>query len=306
MNAGGEAGSSATLRIAVLGCGRIGSTFASRLSRAGHDITAIARPGSARLAQLRRDGAILEKAGMRTDVRVVERLDEQVCYDLMIVTVLAHQVPAIMPALQRSRASCILFMFNTFDPECLAEAVGAERCAFGMPFVQAVLDGDGRLDAKVGVGGQKTLIGEQRWVDLFRAAGLPAALEQEMPLWLRCHVPLCVAFESVSAAGVRRGGGAPWRTALALARGVHASFGLIEAMGYDLHPSSKRVIRRAPAPTVAAMLWSLSRVRSFRELLATGKAEAAALVDTMMAQAARIGAGVDVSEIEAMRPEWTP
>ncbi len=303
MNAVRGAWSSAPLRLAVLGCGRIGSTFASRLARAGHDVTAVARPGSARLAQLRRDGAIVDKAGTRTDVQVAEQLDEQVDYDLVIVAVLAHQVQAITPALQRSRALRVLFMFNTFDPERLAEAVGAERSAFGMPFVQAVLDGDGRLDVKVGVGGQKTLLDERRWVDLFRAAGLPAALEPDMPLWLRCHAPLCVAFESVSAAGVRRGGGAPWRTALVLARGVHASFGLIKAMGYDLHPGSKRMINRAPAPVVAAMLWSLSRARSFRELLATGKAEAAALVDVMTAQAVRVVAGVDVSKIEAMRPK---
>jgi 2-dehydropantoate 2-reductase len=33
------------------------------------------------------------------------------------------------------------------------------------------------------------------------------------------------------------------------------------------------------------MLWSLSRVRSFRDLLATGKAECVALIDTMVAAA---------------------
>jgi 2-dehydropantoate 2-reductase len=32
---------------------------------------------------------------------------------------------------------------------------------------------------------------QKRWVDVFNAAGLPALLEPDMPLWLRCHVPLC-------------------------------------------------------------------------------------------------------------------
>ena len=37
------------LSIAVLGVGRIGSTFAYQLSRAGHEVTVIARPDSPRL-----------------------------------------------------------------------------------------------------------------------------------------------------------------------------------------------------------------------------------------------------------------
>ena len=106
-------------------------------------------------------------------------------------------------------------MFNTFHPERLQEAIGAERCAFGMPFVRATLDGDGRLKAVIDAAGQRTIMGRQRWVDVFNAAGLPAALESDMPLWLRCHAPMCVAFEGVALAGERRGGGASWREAMA-------------------------------------------------------------------------------------------
>ena len=189
--------------------------------------------------------------------------------------------------MQRSAANCIQFMFNVFDPERLQGAVGAERCAFGMNFVQATLDGDGRLKANIGAGNQKTLMDQQRWVDLFSAAGLPAALEREMPLWLRDHVPLCVAFESVSIAGVRRGKGASWREALVLARGVDAAFGLIIGLGYPIYPRWKQPMSRSPLSAVAAMLWSMSRIRSFRELLAAGKAECIVLVDEMVASLAK-------------------
>ncbi len=291
------------LRIAVLGAGNIGSTFAFQLARVGHhDVTVIARPGSVRLDQLRRDQAIVNVKGERASVRVADTLDGQTPHDLVIVTLLAHQVDAVLPALQRSAATCIQFMFNTFDPERLQEAVGAERCAFGMNFVQATLNGDGKLKATIGAGGQKTLMDRQRWVDVFNAAGLPAAIERDMPLWLRCHVPLCVAFESVSVAGVRRGGGASWREALVLARGVQASFKLIEGLGHPVYPRTKKLMDRSPASAVAAMLWSMSRVRSFRELLATGKAECVALVDAMVAAAPLAKGPVAVSDIQAMRP----
>ena len=291
------------LRIAVLGVGNIGSTFAFQLARrGGHDVTVVARPGSKRLEQLRRDGAIIDVKGERAAVHVTDALDEQTPFDLVIVTLLAHQVDAVLPALRRSAAKCIQFMFNTFDPERLREAVGPERCAFGMNFVQATLDEDGRLKATIGAGGQKTLMDQERWADLFKASGLPAKVEPDMPSWLRCHVPLCVAFESVSVAGVRRGGGASWRQAFALARGVHAGFGLIKGLGYSIYPQEKRLLDRAPASVLAAVLWSMSRVRSFRELLATGQAECEALVDAMIAAAPRAGASVRLADIAAMKP----
>ena len=291
------------LRIAIVGVGNIGSTFAFQLARiGGHDVTVVARPESKRLEQLRRDGAIVDVKGEQASVHVTDALDEQTPFDIVIVTLLAHQVDAVLPALRRSSAVCVQFMFNTFDPERLRDAVGHERCAFGMNFVQATLDGDGRLKATIGAGGQKTLMDQKRWSDLFNASGLPATVERDMPLWLRCHVPLCVAFESVSVAGVRRGGGASWKEALALARGVHASFGLIKDLGYSVYPRSKALIDGAPASMLAAVLWSMSRIRTFRELLATGQAECEALVDAMIATAPQAGASVRIDDIAAMKP----
>jgi len=295
--------SSSPLRIAVLGAGKIGSTFAFQLARVGgHDVTVIARPGSIRMQQLQRDAAIIDVKGGRASVRVSGVLDEQTPYDLLIVTLLAHQTDALLPTLTRSAAKSIQFMFNTFYPERLQEAIGDERCCLGMPFVQATLDGDGRLKATIGAGGQKTIMSQQRWVDVFNAAGLPAALEPDMPLWLRCHAPMCVAFESVSVAGERREGGASWKEALVLARGVHASYKLITRLGYRVYPKAKQRINSRPTLALASMLWSMSRVRPFRELLATGEAECCALVDSMVAAASLAKLPHVVSDIQAMKP----
>ena len=291
------------LRIAVLGVGRIGSTFAFQLARTGrHEVTVIARPGSARLQQLQRDGAITNVEGEQAKVQFTDALDEQTPYDLVIVTLLAHQVGAVLPALQRSAARCVQFMFNNFEPERLRDAVGAERCAFGMPFVQANFDQDGKLKSTIGAGGQKTLLSEPRWVDVFNAAGLPAALEPDMQLWLRCHAPLCVAFESVSVAGVRRGRGAAWGEAMVLASGMHECFALIKGLGYPIYPRGKARLNGCPAWVVATMLWTVSRIRSFRELLATGKNECCALVDTMTAAARQATPAIDATKILAMKP----
>ncbi len=291
------------LKIAVLGTGSIGSTFAFQLARAGHhEVTVIARPGSLRLEQLQRDGAIVNTVGERAEVNVADKLDQDVAYDLVIVTLLAHQVGTVLPALKQSAAKGVLFMFNVFDPEALRDALGAERSAFGMPFVQAQLNKEGHLKAKIGAGGQTSLISDQRWVDVFVGAGLPARFEPKMLLWLRCHAPMCVAFESVSVSGVRRGGGASWSETQVLARGLQESFVMIQRMGYPMYPAGKVRLSHTPAFVIAGMLWGMSRVPSFRELLATGANECRALVDVLVAQAAKVQPPVEVARIAAMKP----
>lgn len=294
--------SSTKMRVAVIGVGGIGSAFAFQFARTGHDVTAVARPGSPRLQQLVRDVGIVKSLGERIDVRVTDRLDEKIAYDLVVVTLLAHQVDALVPVLKRCAARWIQFMFNNFEPEKLRDAVGADRCSFGMPFIQATLDSEGKLNAKIGTGGQKSKMNSKECVDVFNEAGLPAVFEPDMLLWLRCHAPLGAAFESVSVAGVRRGGGASWTESIVIARGMQESFTLIQRLGFRLYPSGKARLHASPVWLVAGLLWFLSRIRPFREVLATGANECRALVDVLVANASQAQPPVAVREILAMKP----
>lgn len=296
-----------TSNIAIVGAGNIGSTFAFQLAASGmNTVTVIARPGSDRLEQLQRDRAIVKDSGERAAVTVCDRLDPTLAYDLVIVTVPVERLDALIPTLKSSSATRILFMINQFEPQLLSEQVGAARCDFGMPFVQASLDEDGRLHAVIGAGGQKTRIGRQRWVDVFNDAGLPAVMEPEIMLWLRCHAPMCVAFESISVAGMRRGGGASWEEAAIAARGMQACFALIRAGGNQLYPGGKARLAASPYWVAAGMLWALSRIPSFRKLLAQGIEECCALADIMTARARQTCAPVDAARmaasIAAMKP----
>ena len=291
------------LRIAVLGLGGIGSAFAFQLAHTGgHDVTVVARPDSPRLQQLVRDQGIIKSTGERADVTVTDKLDEEIAYDLVLVTLLAHQAKAVVPTLKHSAAKWIQFMFNNFEPEHLRDAIGADRCSFGMPFIQASLDQSGRLNAKIGAGGQKSKMNSKECADMFNNADLPAVLEPDMLLWLRCHAPLGAAFESVSVAGVRRGGGASWAEANTIALGMQESFTLIQRLGYRLYPSGKSLLHASPAWLVTGLLWSMSRIRSFRELLATGANECRALVDVLAANASKAHPPVSASKILAMKP----
>src|SRR5215469_8561690 len=158
------------LSIAIIGAGKIGSTFACQLARAGHNVTVIARPDSLRLQQLQRDQGIILKTGERAEVRVADKLNEEAAYNLVVVTTPAHQVDAVLPALQRSRAQWVQFMFLTFEPERLRDALGSHRCSFGMPAVMAMTDSEGRLKPTI-ISSMKTKHGDQRWAELFSSAG---------------------------------------------------------------------------------------------------------------------------------------
>ncbi len=173
-------------------------------------------------------------------------------------------------------------MFNIYEPEQLRDALGPHRCSFGMPFIQASVGSDGKLAARLCAGGQKTKMNHQRWVGVFKDAGLPAVFEPKMLLWLRCHVPLCVAFESVSVPAMRRGRGASWTEASTIARGLQEGLSLVQQSGYRLYPAGKARLHVAPLLVPATMLWAMTRIPSFRRLLATGVDECRALTTAMV------------------------
>jgi 2-dehydropantoate 2-reductase len=119
------------MRILVYGAGVIGSFNAARLSAAGHDVSLLAR--GARPAELREHGVVLEdtRSGLPTAMRVplVERLDPDDAYDLVVVAMRRNQVPAILPDLARSaRTPSVLFLGNNAaGPAPWVAALGPER-----------------------------------------------------------------------------------------------------------------------------------------------------------------------------------
>jgi hypothetical protein len=72
---------------------------------------------------------------------------------------------------------------------------------------------------------------------------------------------------------------------MTVARGVHGGFAIIQGLGCRLYPASKVVIKSSPAVLLAALLWFVSRIASFRDLLATGLNECRALVDDLVSAA---------------------
>ncbi|MQY28422.1 ketopantoate reductase family protein [Nocardia aurantia] len=269
-----------SLRIAVVGPGGIGSTFAFRLARAGHEVTVVAR--GTRLECLRRERAIVTVTGERAEVRVAERLDPATAWDLVLVTVLAAEVDVLLPDLAGSAAHAIMFMFNTFRPlDGLRDTVGAPRAVFGFPAIVAGLE-DGRLASEILRRGAATTVSDRRWAAVFTAAGIPATTHPDMQSWLRTHAAFVVP---VLLAGLRArltGHGIDRREAADLARALREGLRLVRRLGNDVTPRPIALFGRLPVPVAAALLWTATRVPAFvRTSSVAPRDEPAALIDEM-------------------------
>ena len=183
----------------ILGAGAVGTPFAVRLTLAGHDVTLVAR--GARLDKLTHDGGVIATSPPTTPiparVTVATAVDPTGAWDVLLITVLAHQLDAALLGVLRScpDSTTLMFMFNTFVPlDDYRHAVGAsKRCVFGSPFIQAqFVEPDGALKHSFLSVGSRTLVTDSRWCRVLAAAGIPTALEpaELMQSWLRTHASL--------------------------------------------------------------------------------------------------------------------
>ncbi|WP_437306692.1 ketopantoate reductase family protein [Sorangium sp. So ce388] len=271
------------MKIAIVGPGGIGSTFAFQLARAGHEVTVVAR--GKRLERLQRDEAIVKATGERAAVRVSAALDATTEWDLVLVTVLAHQVDAVLPALAESAAKAVMFMFNTFEPlGRLRDAVGAARFAFGFPAILATLD-DGKLTSKIVTRGMVTPVTDAAWAKVFKDAGIPAVVEPDMESWLRTHAALVApAMVAIITAHARKAG-VSWAEATNLARAMEEGLRVVRQLGNAITPEPVAKLSRLPTPALAAFLWTLSRIDAVRKTGAAGPGEPRALIDAIAAAA---------------------
>ena len=269
------------MQMAIVGTGAIGSVLAYQLAGAGHEVTVVAR--GARLSQLQRDGAIVLASGERAAVTVRPALDTSVAYDLVIVTVLAPQVGAVLPALRASAARTVMFMFNTFEPlDPLRDAVGAERFVFGFPGgIFALLLG-GRVRPQIRGG---TTVGDAAWAKVFSDAGIPTVVEADMFSWLRSHAAMVAPLMAIGTVVAQRGAGISWREAGRYAAAMKAGFRVVRELGNVVTPSSLGTLSRLPVALITGILWAMSRTRMLRDLGMLGAAEPRMLIDMMTAAA---------------------
>ena len=314
-------------RILVYGAGPLGSLLAARLHEAGHDVAILAR--GERLAQIKDRGIVLEdeETGRQevAHVPVVEALDPEDRYDLVMVVMRHNHVDAILPTLAANRhVPTVLFMMNnTHGAGPLVDALGAQRVLLGFPLPGGHRDGDVVRIVPVDEDHPYSLpIGEVDGVvrERTRAVaevlttmrGYDVDLRSDMEAWLQYHacVTILALGPAVCAAGIDMERLARTRDLQLLAlRAMQQAFrGLRKDLGVPPAPRSFRALELLPEPI---WVWLLSRVMrqghagaSIEGHSAAARDEVAHVGEELLAQLR--AAGAEVSVIEQLLPYAEP
>ena len=255
------------LRVLVFGAGVLGSFYAARLARAGHDVTVVAR--GRRYRDLVEHGIVLERfdTGERTaiPVPVADRMPTEDPFDVCLVLVRKTQLADALPVLATGAGvAAFLFMVNTAEgPRAMIDAVGGERVLLG--FANAGGERDGYLVRVMEARRAAVTLGEldgvrsdrlERVAAAFGDAGLRVAISADMDAWLRYHVALVAPFaNALYAAGADNVALAndPPMVRLVL-RAVREGIGVVRAHGFDVEPRALRLLLWLPDAVLVPLL----------------------------------------------------
>ena len=268
------------MKILILGAGRIGSTLAFHFSKAGHEVTVVAR--GERLKALQRDGAVRTVDDRAAPVTAVAALEPGLPVDLVIVTVPEYQFAPLLPALAASAARTVLLMFNSFvDPAVYREALGGERVALGFPNMLAFLE-DQRVRFNVDGPGMIVTVSRPDLRTLFAEAGLRCKVEPDMPAFLRSHVAMVVPLFVAGLWTCERSSALTWAEARRLAAAWTEGFALVRRLGHPLRPGVVAALGGFPRWLAVAGMWAFSRSASVRDVGKFGPEETRWLIDRMV------------------------
>lgn len=196
------------MRILIFGAGVLGSLYAAQLSKAGHDVTVLAR--GKRLHDIRAHGLVLEdvltKRRTAVTLRVVDVLAPEDSYDLVLVVVRQEQLSGALPLLIASRGTpCVLFFGNNVSStQKLSDTLGPDRVILGFPGASGAIQSDGTVRYLL-IKQQLTTIGElsgghtprlEEIASALRQAGFPTAVSAHMDSWLKTHALFVTAIAS--------------------------------------------------------------------------------------------------------------
>jgi len=303
-------------KILVYGAGVLGSMYAGKLQQAGYDVTLLAR--GKRLEELRERGLLLveDETNLQETIpiRVTDQLAPQDAYDLVLVVTRKNQLPSVLPPLAANQSTPnLLFLVNNAEgPAKLVHTLGRERVILGFPGAggQRV---DGVVRYRLAGEIQPTTIGEldgqksERLIhiaEIFRDAGLPVAISENMDAWLKTHVALV----SPIANALYLAGGSNYRLArtrdglVLMVRAVKEGLRVLNALHIPITPGKYRVFSWIPEPLLVAILQKRMG-RPEVELVAARHANAARDEMTALAEDFQILArqsGLDTPAIDTL------
>jgi 2-dehydropantoate 2-reductase len=263
------------MKILVYGAGPLGSLFAGRLHEAGYEVSLLER--GQRLVDLREHGVVL--VDTQTDqetvasVNIVERLEPDKAYDLVLVIMRKNRVAEILPDLAANcRTPNILFLMNNAAGSGeLVNALGRERVILGFPMSAGYRRGHVIYYLVGAQPGKKAMIpiGEvdgritPRLLEVGRILanmpGFGVDFRTDMDAWLKTHAALLMPSLAPALRAAGRDSIRMVRTrdlfVLAI-RAIREGFSVLRALGIPITPNTVRKFGWIPEPI---LVWGFQR-----------------------------------------------
>jgi ketopantoate reductase len=197
-------------KVLVYGAGVLGSITAALLADSPHAVTLLAR--GKRLEELREHGIALENGitGTTRTARVdlVESLEPEDEYDLVLVVMQRTQVPSVLPALAANRhVPTVAFLGNNVTgADEMAEAIGAERVLLGFVGAGGYKEGHKICHALGEPGEMRIVLGEpdrrrttrlKEVAEILASGGIRPDLPSDVDAWLKTHAVLVLPLAGV-------------------------------------------------------------------------------------------------------------
>lgn len=195
------------MKILMFGAGVIGTTYAWQLSNAGHDLSLFVRKG--RGEEIEKDGIRIRCQDERNKKSepfesiyrpaVVDELNAEDNYDLIIVSVRAHQLEAVLPALAKGseKADILFFGNNWWGEEKIRRFLPPEKFFFGFSRlvggwragnqVECIFFDNPELVTMIGERGCQVTPRLQNLQDVFEQANLKPVISHDILSWLAIH-----------------------------------------------------------------------------------------------------------------------
>jgi len=192
------------MKTLIYGAGPIGSLYAYLLSKAGKDVTILAR--NKQLNFIKENGVVLvnEFSGEKVTakVKVVDKLDEKDTYDLVVIVIRKNKVLPILPILsQNKNIKNILFMGNnTLGFDDYLKFLPKEKILFGFPgagggrkehvvhYIDSEKPNGKRMPITIGEIDGEVKDRTRQIKSLFESADIPVDIVEDIDGWLKYHV----------------------------------------------------------------------------------------------------------------------
>ncbi len=249
------------MRVLIYGAGVIGSLYAVLLAEAGIETAVYAR--GKRLESLQKYGLQYKKGNRIRTVRVpiLAELKPSDRYDYILLAVREHQLLTALDELRENISPTIVTMANSLDSYDDWERIcGKGRILPAFPGAGGGFDGevlDAALTPRII---QPTTIGrtdgrERKLSALFRKAGIPCQIVEDMHAWQICHLAMVVPIaDAYYASADPENAGRDRKLMRKTAVQIRRNMKYISSNGMRLSPAKMNLLRYCPSAVTSVIL----------------------------------------------------